>query len=110
VLVALGFLVIFFVYRENSFASATVKVYPGQKVISTGLYAFVRHPMYLGALLMLAGMPPALGSWWGLAVFPVFIPVFLERIFDEEELLTKNLPGYAEYKKKVRCRLLPFVW
>jgi protein-S-isoprenylcysteine O-methyltransferase Ste14 len=109
-LVALGFLVIFFVYKENTFASATVKIYPGQKVISTGLYALVRHPMYMGALFLLVGMPLSLGSWRGIFVFLLFMPALLWRIIDEEKLLTRDLPGYAEYKDKVRYRLIPFVW
>ena len=70
ILVAVGFIIIFFVYKENSFTSATIDVYAGQTVISTGPYALVRHPMYVGALLMLLGMPLALGSWWGLPYWP----------------------------------------
>jgi protein-S-isoprenylcysteine O-methyltransferase Ste14 len=110
VLVALAFLIIFFVYKENSFTSATIDVYAGQTVISTGLYALVRHPMYVGGLLMFVGMPLALGSWWGLLVLAVMMPALLWRIVDEEKFLTKNLPGYAEYKTKVSWRLIPRVW
>lgn len=110
VLVALAFLIIFFVYKENSFTSATIDVYAGQTVISTGLYALVRHPMYVGGLLMFVGMPLALGSWWGLLVLAVMMPALLWRIVDEEKFLTKNLPGYAEYKTKVSWRLIPLVW
>ena len=109
-LVALGFLTIFFVYKENSFASATIEIYPEQKVISRGLYALVRHPMYLGALLLFTGMPLSLGSWSGLIVFLLFMPALAWRLFDEEKLLTKDLPGYSDYKNKVRYRLIPFVW
>jgi protein-S-isoprenylcysteine O-methyltransferase Ste14 len=109
-LAALGFLIIFFVYRENSFASATIGVYAGQTVISTGPYALVRHPMYLGGFLMFLGMPLALGSWWGLPVLALVMPAFIWRIIDEERLLTQKLPGYAEYKDKVPWRLIPFVW
>jgi protein-S-isoprenylcysteine O-methyltransferase Ste14 len=110
VLVALGFLVVFFVYRENSFASATIEIYFGQKVVSTGLYALVRHPMYMGAIFLLVGMPLALGSWWGLVVYLLFIPALIWRILDEEKFLTMHLPGYADYKNKVKCRLMPFIW
>lgn len=110
VLVALAFLIIFFVYKENSFTSATIDVYAGQTVISTGLYALVRHPMYVGGLLMFVGMPLSLGSWWGLLVLAVMMPALLWRIVDEEKFLTKNLPGYAEYKTKVSWRLIPRVW
>jgi len=110
ILVVLAFLIIFFVYKENTFTSATIEVYPGQKVVSTGPYALVRHPMYLGALLLFIGMSPALGSWWGWFVFLLMIPVLLWRIFDEEELLAKELQGYVEYRNKVKYRLIPFIW
>jgi protein-S-isoprenylcysteine O-methyltransferase Ste14 len=110
VLVALGFLIIFFVYRENTFASATIEVYPEQKVISTGLYALVRHPMYLGGLILFLGIPFSLGSWWGLFGVLIFLPAGIWRIFEEEIFLIKNLPGYSEYQNKVKHRLLPFVW
>jgi protein-S-isoprenylcysteine O-methyltransferase Ste14 len=110
VLVALGFFIIFFVYKENSFASATIAVYPEQKVISKGLYALVRHPMYMGALFMFVGMPLSLGSWWGLFVFVLILPALIWRLLEEEKFLVKNLPGYAEYRGRVRYRLIPFVW
>ena len=110
VLVALAFLIIFFVYKENSFTSASIDVYAGQTVSSTGLYALVRHPMYVGGLLMFGGMPLAPGSWWGLLVLAVMMPALLWRIVDEEKFLTKTLPGYAEYKTKVSWRLIPLVW
>src|SRR4029077_13213174 len=110
VLVALGFLIIFFVYKENTFASATIELAPEQKVISTGLYALVRHPMYMGALFLFVGIPLALGSWWGLLGFALMTPALIWRIFDEEKFLAKNLRGYVEYKNKVRYRLVPFVW
>jgi protein-S-isoprenylcysteine O-methyltransferase Ste14 len=110
VLVAIGFLVIFFVYKENTFTSATIEVYPKQKVVSSGLYALVRHPMYMGGFVMFVGMILSLGSWWGLVMFALMMPAFIWRIFDEEKLLTKDLPGYADYKNKVRHRLVPFIW
>ena len=110
VLLAIGFFIVFLVYRENTFASATIELAPGQKVISTGLYALVRHPMYMGALFLFIGIPLSLGSWWGLFVFFLIMPALIWRIFNEEKFLTRNLPGYLEYQKKVRCRLIPLVW
>ena len=110
VLVAVGFLIIFFVYKENTFASATIEVAPQQNVISSGLYALVRHPMYMGALFLFIGMPLALGSWWGLFAFLLILPALIWRIRDEERLLAKNLPGYSEYLHKVRYRLVPSIW
>jgi protein-S-isoprenylcysteine O-methyltransferase Ste14 len=110
VLVAIGFLIIFVVYRENAFASATIEVYPEQKVISTGLYGLVRHPMYMGGLFLFVGMCLALGSWWNCLIFLLMVPALVWRIFDEEKLLAKELHGYQEYRNKVRRRLLPFVW
>jgi protein-S-isoprenylcysteine O-methyltransferase Ste14 len=110
VLVALGFLIIFFVYKENTFASATIELAPEQKVISTGLYAVVRHPMYIGGLLLFVGMPLSLGSWWGLFVFLLFMPALIWRLLYEERLLARNLPGYVVYQNKVRFRLVPYIW
>jgi protein-S-isoprenylcysteine O-methyltransferase Ste14 len=109
-LVAIGWLAIFAVFRENSFSSATIEITGDQRVVSTGVYAKVRHPMYAGALVMLAGMPLALGSWWGLSVLLAILPALIWRVFDEEKLLTENLPGYAEYREKVRYRLIPGLW
>jgi protein-S-isoprenylcysteine O-methyltransferase Ste14 len=110
VLVGLGFLIVFFVFKENSFSSATIELAPGQKVISTGPYALVRHPMYAGGLFLLAGIPIALGSWWGLLVIAALMPALIWRLYDEEDFLARNLPGYAAYRKKVRYRLIPLVW
>ncbi|MCF3946308.1 methyltransferase family protein [Acidiphilium iwatense] len=109
-LVVLGFLAVLAVFRENSFTSATIELAPDQTVISTGPYALVRHPMYAGALVMLLGIPIALGSWWGLLVISAMLPALVWRLLDEENFLAKNLPGYAEYRKQVRYRLLPPVW
>jgi protein-S-isoprenylcysteine O-methyltransferase Ste14 len=109
-LVIAGFYFISLVYRENTFTSATIEVAKDQKVISTGPYAVVRHPMYGGALLYLFGTPLALGSYWGLVVFAAVIPLLLWRLFDEERFLSGNLPGYTEYQKNVRHRLVPFLW
>ena len=109
-LVLLGLLIIFFVFRVNTYTAQTVEVEAEQKVISTGPYAFVRHPMYVGGLVFVLGIPPALGSWWGLLGAALFAPVMAWRILDEEELLAKDLPGYAEYRNKVKYRLIPLVW
>ncbi|MGC1678818.1 MAG: isoprenylcysteine carboxylmethyltransferase family protein [Candidatus Binataceae bacterium] len=109
-LVAFGFLIVFFVFKENTFASAIIEVDTGQKVISTGPYSIVRHPMYSGALIMLLGVPIALGSWWGLLmVIPITI-VIIWRLLEEEKFLAKSLPGYSEYKTKVTNRLAPIIW
>src|SRR5579864_2091996 len=108
--VALGFLAVFFVFKENTFSSATIELAPDQKVISTGPYALVRHPMYAGGLVLLLGIPIALGSWWGLLVMAATMPALIWRLIDEEKFLARNLPGYGAYQKTVRFRLLPLVW
>lgn len=110
VLVALGLLAVFFVFRENTFTSAIIEVGTEQRIIATGPYAWVRHPMYIGALIMLLGVPLALGSWWGLFTIVPMALVIVWRLLDEEKFLVKNLSGYSEYKKQVRYRLLPFIW
>ena len=110
VLVGIGWLAIFFVFRENSFTSATIELAPDQKVISTGPYALVRHPMYAGALVMLLGIPIALGSWWGILVLAAILPALIWRLFEEEKFLARNLAGYVEYQNKVRYRLIPTIW
>src|SRR5262245_12608868 len=109
-LVAIGFYLIFFVYRENTFTSATIEVAENQRVISTGPYAIVRHPMYASASLYLLGTPLALGSIWGFVPLVIMIPVLIWRLLDEERFLARNLSGYAEYQARVRNRLIPFVW
>jgi len=110
VLVAIGFYLVVLVYRENTFASATITVGEGQSVISTGPYAIVRHPMYASASLYLLGTPLALGSYWGFIPIFVMIPALIWRLMDEERFLAKNLSGYTDYQKRVRHRLVPFVW
>jgi len=95
-------LICFFVFRENSFASATVEIHPEQEVISTGLYGIVRHPMYMGALLFVVGLPLALGSWWGLLFVPAIAGLLAWRLVDEERLLVKSLAGYSAYRSRVR--------
>ncbi len=110
VLVAIGFYLVSLVYRENTFTSATIEVAENQKVISTGPYAVVRHPMYASASLYLLGTPLALGSYWGLVPIAAMMPFLIWRLLDEERFLARNLPGYTEYQKRVRHRLVPFVW
>jgi protein-S-isoprenylcysteine O-methyltransferase Ste14 len=110
VLVIFGFYLVFLVFKENTFASGTIEVVAEQRVISTGPYALVRHPMYIGALVMLVGVPLALGSWWGLlAIIPMIIVLIL-RLLDEEKFLAKNLAGYSDYQSKVRYHLFPLIW
>lgn len=98
------------VMRENAYLSRTVEVQQGQKVIDTGLYGVVRHPMYAATLLLFLAMPVVLGSWAALVVFLAYPVMLARRIADEEKLLTKELPGYAAYCEKVRWRLIPHVW
>jgi protein-S-isoprenylcysteine O-methyltransferase Ste14 len=110
VLVALGLFINLLVFKENSFGGSTVEKFEGQKVISSGPYSFVRHPMYVGVLVMIIGVPIALGSWWGLAILIITIPMLIWRILDEENLLKKDLPGYIEYTQRVHYRLVPYLW
>ena len=98
------------VMRENAYLSRTVKVETSQKVIDTGLYGAVRHPMYAATLLMFLSMPIVLGSWYSLAVFFHYPAVIAIRIINEEKLLSAKLEGYSEYMKKVKYRLIPFIW
>ena len=109
-LVVIANLIWFYVQKENTFVGATVRIYAGQKVISTGPYALVRHPKYVGDLVLILSIPLAIGSWWGLLVLAVSIPGLAWRIFDEEKLLKKDLLGYVEYMQKVRYRLVPYLW
>jgi protein-S-isoprenylcysteine O-methyltransferase Ste14 len=110
VLVMTGFYGISRVYRANPFTSATIEVAEDQQVIATGPYAIVRHPMYASASLYLLGTPLALGSYWGLVVLGAMVPFLLWRLVDEERFLATHLPGYREYQKRVRHRLVPCVW
>jgi protein-S-isoprenylcysteine O-methyltransferase Ste14 len=109
-LVAIGFYLILLVYRENSFTAATIEVAPDQKVIATGPYAIVRHPMYASGSLYIIGTPLALGSYWGFVALSAMMPFLLWRLVDEERILTRDLPGYTEYRQRVRHRLVPMVW
>ena len=98
------------VMRENAWLSRTIEVSENQKVVSTGLYGIVRHPMYTATVVLFLSMPLILGSWWAFGVFLLYIPMIVARIIDEERLLAAELDGYAEYCTQVRWRLLPFVW
>jgi len=109
-IVVLSFVLFFLVMQSNSYAASTIQVEEGQPVVSTGPYAYVRHPMYSGALLLLAAMPLALGSWLSVLLLVPFFPVLAWRILDEEDFLRQNLPGYDEYMRRVQYRLVPQVW
>ena len=98
------------VMRENAYLSRTVKVEEGQTVISTGLYGIVRHPMYLASVLMFLSIPLVMGSWYALIPFAFYPLLMVVRILDEEKLLTAELSGYEEYKRKVKYRMIPFIW
>lgn len=110
VLFLLGYAMFAEVTRENAYLSRTVEVDEGQQVVSTGLYGVVRHPMYLATLLMFPAMPVILGSFFGLIPMVLYPVIIVVRIINEERLLTRELVGYAEYKAKVKYRLIPFVW
>ena len=98
------------VMRENAYLSRTIKVEEGQTVVDTGLYGIVRHPMYAVTILLFLMIPIVLGSWYALIAFAVYPILIVVRLKAEEELLTKELPGYAEYKQKVKYRIIPFIW
>ena len=112
VLIPIGFFVVWLTFRENSFAAPVIKLQPerGQRVIDTGPYRIVRHPMYAGASLYMIGMPLLLGSWLGLAVLPLIFAAFTVRIAIEEATLRRGLPGYGDYQARVRYRVLPGLW
>ena len=95
---------------QNSYAAANITVEADQKVVSTGLYGLVRHPMYVGMLIFLAGTPLALDSYWGLVVLILSVIVFAFRILDEEKMLEEELNGYIDYTREVQYRLVPHVW
>ena len=98
------------VMRENEWLSRSIEVMEGQKVVSTGLYGIVRHPMYTATILMFLAMPLVMGSWWAFLVMIPYVLAIVTRIKDEEMLLTKELEGYQEYKEKVRWKLIPYIW
>jgi protein-S-isoprenylcysteine O-methyltransferase Ste14 len=103
----LGYCLILWVFKENSYASRTIEVVEGQKVVTTGPYSIIRHPMYLGSLLMYLLTPIALGSWWATPIFFFYIPVMVLWIFNEEKVLLRDLPAYYEYCQERHDRLLP---
>ena len=110
VLFLLGYAMYAEVMRENAYLSRTIEVQEGQQLIDTGLYAIVRHPMYLATLLMYLAMPIVLGSAWALLVFAVYPMLIIKRIRNEEEVLAAGLPGYIDYQQRVRYRLIPWIW
>lgn len=98
------------VMRENAYLSRTVEITDGQRVIDTGLYGIVRHPMYAVTVWLFLSIPVVLGSWWALLCFLPYVPLIAVRVINEERFLERELDGYTEYKKRVKYRLLPFVW
>jgi len=110
VLVALGFYIVFLVFKENSYTLATIEVSAEQKVITSRPYAVVRHPMYAGAGMLILFTPITLGSWTALPFAILLMLVIVARLQDEEKFLAAHLSGYAEYRQKVRYRLIPSVW
>lgn len=98
------------VMRENEWLSRSIEIADGQKVVSTGLYGIVRHPMYTATIGMFLSMPIIMGSWWAFIVMIPYIPIIMTRIKDEEILLTEELEGYSEYKEKVKWKLIPYIW
>lgn len=109
-LIVAGFAVMFQAFRDNTFAASTIQVDSGQRVVDTGLYAHMRHPMYSGALLMFAGVPLCLASWWGLIPATLVNGTIVWRLVNEESFLARNLAGYEAYRDRVRARLMPGVW
>jgi protein-S-isoprenylcysteine O-methyltransferase Ste14 len=110
ILILVSYYLVFLSFKENAFAARTVEVFAGQKVISTGPYAVVRHPMYVGLIMMFLFIPLALGSFWALLFFIPVCAIVIVRILNEEKVSQRDLPGYKEYCEKVRYRLVPFVW
>ena len=114
VMAAVLFLAAYVLYAEvmgeNAYLSRTIKVEQGQTVVDTGLYGIVRHPMYMATILLFLMIPLVLGSWYALIAFACYPAIIIVRLKDEEDLLTRELPGYAEYKKKVKYRIIPFIW
>jgi protein-S-isoprenylcysteine O-methyltransferase Ste14 len=109
-LIIVSYLMFLAVFRENTYSAATIRVEEGQRVISSGPYRIVRHPMYAAAIPLVVGIPLALGSYWGLAILFIGIPTLVWRIVEEEKVLRNQLSGYPDYTQKVRFRLLPNIW
>jgi protein-S-isoprenylcysteine O-methyltransferase Ste14 len=105
-----GFLGVFWALKVNSYAARTIQVEAGQKIISSGPYSYVRHPLYSGSVVLFLFTPLALGSWVALPVFVLLIPFYVIRLLNEEKVLHEQLPGYTEYCQRTRYRLIPFVW
>lgn len=105
-----SFYIFYLVSKVNTYAAANIRVEEGQTVIATGMYGLVRHPMYFGALFLFVGTPLALGSWWTLFLLFALVPILVVRILNEEKVLVRDLPGYPDYRAKVRTRMVPFVW
>ena len=110
VLFLLAYLLYAEVMRENAYLSRTIRVEEGQKVVDTGLYALVRHPMYMATILLFLMIPLVLGSWYALIAFAFYPAIIIWRLKDEEKLLAKELPGYEDYMKKVKYRIIPYIW
>ncbi|MDP9127607.1 MAG: isoprenylcysteine carboxylmethyltransferase family protein [Pseudomonadota bacterium] len=110
VLFAGGLVVYLTVLRQNSFASSIIHVEHDQALITNGLYRHVRHPMYSGFILVFAGIPLALGSWWALLLALPLVALLIVRLTEEERVLLENLPGYGSYRQQTRRRLIPFIW
>jgi protein-S-isoprenylcysteine O-methyltransferase Ste14 len=109
-IIVFSFLAIFRVIKTNSWAASNIRVEADQTVVDTGPYAYVRHPMYAGAIWLFVGIPLALGSWWSVALLIPFSAVLLWRLLDEERILARDLPGYVDYMRRVKHRLVPHVW
>jgi protein-S-isoprenylcysteine O-methyltransferase Ste14 len=109
-MIAVGFLFIFLTFRENTFTAGTIEIAEGQRMIDSGPYAIVRHPMYAAAIILTAGISPALGSWWGLISAALLVPVLVWRLMREEAFLAANLTGYGDYRDHVHYRLVPIFW
>jgi len=109
-LVLVGYGMVIWVFRENRYASRVIEVAQEQQVIDSGPYRFVRHPMYAGSIVLYVFSPLALGSWWAMIPALPIIPILVMRILNEEEILLRDLPGYADYRSKVSYRLIPGVW
>jgi protein-S-isoprenylcysteine O-methyltransferase Ste14 len=106
----LGYMLYAEVLRENAYLSRTIEVQDDQQLIDTGLYSIVRHPMYTATLLMFLSMPLVLGSWWALLIFSIYPVLIIKRIQNEEQVLAEGLKGYVDYQRRVRWRLMPWVW
>jgi protein-S-isoprenylcysteine O-methyltransferase Ste14 len=109
-MIIIGFLIVFLTFQENTFTAGTIEIAAGQLVITSGPYAIVRHPMYTGALVMVTGIPLALGSWFGLIPAALLVPVLVWRLMREEAFLVAHLAGYSDYRDRVGYRLVPMLW